>query len=32
MPSEETDKKAVAQLVHRIYDSYQQFDPELLDQ
>ena len=32
MPSEETDKKAVAQLVHRIYDSYQQFDPELLNQ
>ena len=32
MPSEENDKKAVAQLVHRIFDSYQQFDPELLDQ
>ena len=32
MPPEETDKKAVAQLVHRVFDSYQQFDPELLDQ
>jgi ketosteroid isomerase-like protein len=32
MQSEETDKKAVAQLVHRVFNSYQQFDPELLDQ
>jgi ketosteroid isomerase-like protein len=32
MQSEEADKKAVAQLVHRIFSSYQQFDPELLDQ
>jgi len=32
MPSEDADKQAVAQLVHRIYDSYQQFDPELLEQ
>ena len=32
MPPEETDKQAVAQLVHRIYDSYQQFDPDLLNQ
>ena len=32
MQSEETDKKAVVQLVHRVFNSYQQFDPELLDQ
>ena len=32
MPSEDQDKQAVAQLVHRIFDSYQQFDPELVDQ
>ena len=32
MPSEESDQKAVAQLVHRIFNSYQQFDPDLLDQ
>jgi ketosteroid isomerase-like protein len=31
MQSEETDKKAVVQLVHRVFNSYQQFDPELLD-
>ncbi len=32
MPSEESDKQAVARLVHRIYNSYQQFDPDLLNQ
>ena len=32
MQSEETDKKAVVQLVHRVFNSYQQFDPDLLDQ
>jgi ketosteroid isomerase-like protein len=32
MPSEEQDKRDVVALVHRIFDSYLKFDPELLEQ
>jgi len=32
MPSIENDQQAVVSLVHRIFDSYQQFDPDLLEQ
>jgi len=32
MSSEERDKREVVALVHRIYDSYLKFDPELLEQ
>jgi ketosteroid isomerase-like protein len=31
MPSADKDKLAVADLVHRIFDSYRQFDPALLE-
>ncbi|MBT8441045.1 MAG: nuclear transport factor 2 family protein [Gammaproteobacteria bacterium] len=32
MPSIDQDKRDVVALVHRIFDSYLQFDPELLEQ
>lgn len=32
MPSIENDQQAVVALVHRIFDSYQKFDPDLLEQ
>lgn len=32
MPSAEQDQRDVVALVHRIFDSYLQFDPELLEQ
>jgi len=32
MPTTERDKQAVVALVHRIFDSYLRFDPELLEQ
>lgn len=32
MPSTDQDKRDVVALVHRIFDSYMKFDPELLEQ